>query len=96
MEVVEMSHCEHEHNTAIEQVELQNTKSITSENIQKRKNIVERFVKTKGGEKKKSTRLLKTNAPNTFKTQRTKKLSSQWDKAKPMLLTTDLNKLPFP
>lgn len=96
MEVEGRSHGEENQAAGMKQNDLQSIKFKSSENLLKSKNIVERFLKPNEGEKKKSTRMLKTLSYNPFKSQRSKRLSTQWDKAKPLLLTPDLNNPPLP
>lgn len=54
----------------------------------KRKNIMEKFIKTKGKEKNSNTGTLKTNSAGIFKQQKPKKLSEQREKAKTLITTT--------
>lgn len=81
-----------EANKDIQKREFQNIKRRTNDNVMKSKNIMEKFVKLNGGDKKKSIDSLKTSSSGSFKIQKPKKLSTQWGKAKPILLTPDLNK----
>lgn len=78
----------------IPQRETHNIKSRLNGNLLKSKHIVERYVKTTGGDKRKSNILLKASSSGSFKVQKAKKLNTQWEKAKPILITPDLNKPP--
>lgn len=60
------------------------------------KNIVERFVKPTDGEKKRTNNMLKASSSSSFKVQKPKKIHNQWEKAKPTLITPDLNKPSLP
>lgn len=54
----------------------------------KGKNIMERFIHSKGKEKNLKMDALKANAGNTFKPQKARKMSYQWGKAKPLISNT--------
>lgn len=58
----------------------------------KRKNIMEKFIRAKGKEKNTNTSTLKANSVGIFKSQKPKKLSDQWEKAKSLMNTMEITK----
>lgn len=57
---------------------------------------MERFVKPKGGAKNKSTGILKASSAGSFKPHKSKKVSTQLEKAKSLMITDDLRGLKSP
>lgn len=76
--------------------EIQNIKSRINDSMLRSKNIVERYVKPIGGEKRRTNSMLKASSSGNFKVQKPKKIQNQREKAKPILITLDLNNPPLP
>lgn len=58
----------------------------------KGKNIMDKFIKTKGKDKSTSIGVLKATSVGIFEPQNYKKMNNQWEKAKALMFNTDLNK----